>query len=399
MQSTRILKNFLKHPTDELIIYLDNLKITLPKDKNILNLASACIRKIDLTTERQRIAKTFMEKFPNEVCIQKMSRCVLASSGRVSDSIQLIKNLSIESAAEPKKSKGVASKYNYTFSNLRDIAVSGRDTLTEADCDQLLDLWIQLEDALPKGIDTVDDTKETFFSILVSLNPVKYLDVAMRYVWVWKNELWDLFPSKVQVGNITLQQPTINTTVIYQELVNELSKSLNQTQVNHLLSKIKSFKLPENSVIIDGSNLYLGHHFNYQMICKAELLLKKQGLIPVFVGQHYRIKTLNSYSEKRIYFQIPRSTKNCSDDTVWQLIALIHQKKFFTKDIARDHRKQLSQQFYLWYMMHWIKRIGSTHENMQVEMPPIYWKRAQIQQEKLYLPDPLLKDSWWMVEK
>ena len=398
MHSTKILKNFLTQPNEDMVNYLDHLTISLPKDKATLNLATACIRKISNQPERERLSELYQSRYPNQICVKKMSRAVLASCGGVAESIN---QLTMDAASSPcKQLKGVASQFNYTFSNLRDIACSGKEDLTQSECNQLLDLWIKLDASLDKGIDTTNATKETFFSVLVSKFPEKYLKIATQYVWLWKEELWNLFPERILLEEKLfdqLKQPTIQEDLIHQELVDQLAKTLNQRQIKILLDKINSIEIPENAIIIDGSNLYQGGHFNQGMILKAEFLLQKYGLIPLFVGQHYRIKILKSYPKKRLYFEIPPKCKNCSDDTVWQLISLIHHRKFLTKDIARDHRKELSQEFYLWYQMNWIQRVGYKAHQMKLIFPPKIWKRAQIKGSKLYLPDPKQKDCWWLV--
>ena len=160
--------------------------------------------------------------------------------------------------------------------------------------------------------------------------------------------------------------------------------------------------LPTKSIFIDGSNLYQDKGYKYfdqNLMLALEEKLLELGLKAVYVGHANRLNaTLKKYPKNRLFFEIPKKCNFANDDLVWQLLALKYQKPFFTKDMARDHRRDLSKQFYDWYQMNWFKRLGSTSKNLSIERPPKYWRRVQLNQNKIMLPDPTDKDSWYVVE-
>jgi hypothetical protein len=377
----RALKQFLKQPDDN-VQWLTKLVIELPKEEStVLNLATACIRQIPDCSLGMGAAQVYMERYGKYPSVQKMFLAIMAKNKPGHAINALKKNI--------KSGKVIGT----VFSNLRDIAVSSRKKLTLEDCNELLMLW-----EMQRGNSAARKTSETFFSVLVSHYPKKFIEAACRHVWTWENELLDYYKSSSRQPNeyeiLSLQQPDIDKEHLLATIVDKLRETLTVKQCSQLILEMNTYKPPGNAVFVDGSNLYSnGKHFHEAMMKKIGTLFSAKNLVPVYVGHHYRTRGLNV--DQQHCFAIPKHAKNCCDDLVWQYLALQHECWFCTKDAGRDHRYNFAGQFPLWYEMNWVRR--SRDKNIVISLPPTVWPRAQVHNEVLYYPSKA-KGPWFAVD-
>lgn len=374
------LKKILSNPPKnfDYLKFFNNLigQIILPRDRNLLNISTVIIKSISDSEVKILLLELFINKYPKNESIQKMTRCIYAELNLFD--------------------KAIAINTKIKYSDLRDIAINYRDKLNINQCDKLIELWKDIIDN-----NTTDSVKETFFSVLVKLYPNKYLNIAINYVWIWRKELWDLFKNnlKPESNYHILTQPYIDINGNSVLVRNELHQTLSKRSLNILLTKCNELKLDEtlNYIIVDGSNLYneKSHtYFDYNLMRILEKELKNN-YIPIYVGHCYRVKSFknknkNYRNDQRLFFEIPSECSSCNDDLVWQYLALNKGLKFITNDIGKDHRKLFTKNYYLWYEMNWVNRLKT-----RLDMPPTIWPRAQLNNDKLYIPDMIVKNRWW----
>lgn len=390
--------------------------------EQLINIATNCIKKLS-PGNQTTVGYLYMTQFPDFYSIYRLSLIIYSLDGKPSQAIELYK---IKAAGIKKQKK--------KFSSLRDIAVNGINYLTEEDYDNLILLWEEAEqETSEKKTDTEPKIKEMFFLALIKKFGTKALIKAIYYVPIWVDVLWKSVSEKKRLATDEELKLLKFMPIILSELIQELKKALAQPKMgknNKILTtrngsqiklseknlklllkhinspnaiKLYDFKskievnvdVPDNAIFIDGSNLYFQGHFNENMMIQAETLLSSMNFI--YVGHANRIKQLKKYKKNRLFFEIPKKANFANDDIVWQLLALKYQKPFLTNDIGRDHRKNLSVNFYNWYTMNWYKRVGG-NDDMTIQAPPQKWRQVQLIGRKLMLPDPIQQDTWWVVD-
>ena len=353
--------------------------LNIKTDLKFINLASACTMRIPDKNLRKKITEELFGEFSPLEVIKKMFISMYASCGEVDHAFQILQDHQIEKS----------------YLVLKNLAVSSGEFITEAQCDVLLEWWMSY------GGDTIEETKETFFALLLSINLEKYLEVACHYVHVWKNELQEVINRRVKFQPITdpqrelLKQPSIDRNALLTELQTKLLETLTEAQLETLMRGVLHEpplgEFPPNAVFVDGSNLYhakKNQHFCPQLAAKVTKELANHNLVPIFVGHQYRIAEFKKHRGVGVCFSIP--VKACSDDLVWQMLSLIHQRRFLTRDAGKDHMYMFSQQYKSWYQMNWMQ----WETTNSIIFPPEVWPRAQIQQGKLFLPIIDCKDQW-----